>query len=594
MTVHGVIVNTDGHVVPGAKVAVSARIEYPLPARTVTVTGPRPKETTNQADGTFTLTGCWPGTNQFTVEARGFALANLEVNLTNDAAPLRFVMRPGHILRLRILDAKGLPVTNNCLVLPASLEPSRGLLPAAAGGRGLGRPDAEGRVVWESAPNSEIQLGIQALGLESTNLLVPADGREHLVTLASVRPAAQPLTISGSVCDAASGLPIPRFRLSVNRSQLRTSWMESRNFQGGKFQWVDNMHYAPGISPDKEVSLKIEAEGYAPFLSRMVRTDEGEVQLDITLTPSASTAVTVLLPDGSPAANTDIGLDLRGAQLRLSPGALWHPTPGQYNNVLSTDDTGRFALPADETLARVIAVRAEGYAEAARVALIAEPTLRLQPWGRLEGTFFSDGKPAAGGMLGIANTSSLDSLLLDREGFSCQSEANGHFAFPKLPPGTFRVMNLKLLGNFSLAASLTDVTIRPGETTTVALVTCTVTAHVRWPENLARAPGWKIRAYVDQDNWLRQHNLTETTGGALTIGDLPAGSYTLHVDVIEPGVAGERGNQIMRGNSTPRGLNPAALVIGKRVLQGTSSFTVVADPPSGALDLGEIALQPVP
>lgn len=345
------------------------------------------------------------------LEARGFATDMVDMNLAKDAAPLRFVLQPGKILRLRVLGPNGQPVSN-CLVSFPSQQPIRGVFtaamaePASRRGRfGIEpvyrfRSDADGRVVWDNAPNSELRLGFTILGLQPTNYLVPADGQEHVVTLTPAlipaltpaRPAGQHLTISGSVRDAASGLPIPHFRVSVSRSplgQYGPDWRNTQSEQDGKFVWVDNMRYGygardPGSHP---VSLKIEADGYAPLVSRVVQTDEGEAHLDITLMPSAPTTVTVLLPDGSPAANAGIGLDMPGARLRLSPGALWHPTPEDYNNVLATDDKGRFALPADEAMTLVVAVDAQGYAEATPAALRAQPTMRLQPWAGWRGPF---------------------------------------------------------------------------------------------------------------------------------------------------------------------------------------------------------------
>ncbi len=615
MTVRGVIVDKDGQIVTGAKVAVSALMEDPPLARgrSTTTVSIRANETTNQADGTFILTGCKPGTNRFTVEARGFAWARVEMNLARDAAPLRFVLQPGKILRLRVLGSNGLPVSN-CLVSFPSQQPIRGVFTAAmaqaasrSGRFGIEpvnrfRSDAEGRVVWDSAPDSEseLRLGLWTAGLQ-TNILVPADGQEHVVTLTSARPADQPqhLTISGSVRDAASGLPIPRFRVSVSSSPLSQygpGWRNTQSEQDGKFVWVDNMRYGardPGSHP---VSLKIEADGYAPLVSRVVQTDEGEAHLDITMMPSAPTTVTVLLPDGSPAAHTDIGLDLPGVRLRLSPGALWHPTPEDYNNVLATDDKGRFALPADEAMTLVVAVDAQGYAEATPAVLRAQPTMRLQPWGRLEGTFFSDGKPASGVELEIVKTNFdyIDRVVLDGKDFTCQPEANGHFAFPKVPPGNYTVFILNW-GNSSYWHALADATVRPGETTNVSLVSCTMTAHLRWPQGLTRAPGWMIGAEISQGDNLRK-NLGSMSGGGLTIEDLAAGSdpgrrdalgpmslltfawvpgsYTLQVDVFEPMTTWAEG--------------------ARRVLSGKSSFTVSADPPGGALDIGEIMLQPVP
>lgn len=257
-----------------------------------------------------------------------------------------------------------------------------------------------------------------------------------------------------------------------------------------------------------------------------------------------------------------------GTKLKLSPGALWHPTPGNYNNVLTTDDKGCFALAADEAVIRIIAVHADGYVEATPAALIAKPMLQLKPWGRLAGTFLSDGKPAVGSPLVIANTNLLDGFMLDGNDFSCQPDANGHFEFPKLPPGTFKVVDNNS-GVFRFATPLTETTIRPGETTTVSLAICTVTAQVRWPAGLTPAPGWKLQGGVYQGT-KPQRLFAPSSTDALKIEGLPPGDYSLHVDVIEPGTAADT---VMR-----------------RFLGG-GMFSVPANP-TGPLDLGEIMLQP--
>jgi len=51
--------------------------------------------------------------------------------------------------------------------------------------------------------------------------------------------------------------------------------------------------------------FKFEAEGYAPFVSRVVRNDEGEVRLNVKLRAAAKRDY-CLLPDGSPAAGADV------------------------------------------------------------------------------------------------------------------------------------------------------------------------------------------------------------------------------------------------------------------------------------------------
>jgi len=72
---------------------------------------------------------------------------------------------------------------------------------------------------------------------------------------------------------------------------------------------VDNLGYI----------VKFEADGYAPYTSRVIHPDEGQVSLDVQLYPAKAMDVAVLLPDGRPAAGADVGLISPTARLHLFP-----------------------------------------------------------------------------------------------------------------------------------------------------------------------------------------------------------------------------------------------------------------------------------
>ena len=582
--VRGVVLDTDGHPVPGAKLAAVAEIEnlvtgqFKVAGQTVMIQRVDLVETTNQADGTFTLTGCRPGTNEFIAEARGFALANMQVVLANNPASLRFVLQPGHVLRLRVLDANGLPVTNNCEVYPNPLEPSRGISIASRSGRGAGlgplgprgnrsfRADAEGRVVWESSPDSELRLGFRAVGLVSTNMVVPADGVEHVVTLTSAPPTAPHLTITGSVRDAATRQPIARFRITTGGGRGQT-------FQGGKFQFSI-------IASSAATRFKFEAEGYAPFVTGDMVPAEGTVQLDVALSPAPSTSVTVLSRDGQPSANVDIGFEMSGNPLRPTPGGLRHLYPGNYTNVFLTDERGRFVLPPDDSIKRVIAAGQDGYADATPAELAASPAMHLQPWGRIEGTYLSNGKPAAGRKMSIYSVTTSETTFLCSD-FLVETDASGHFVFQRVTPGQICLNHQEMLdlGGNRRAVNMTRIpaTVRLGETTTVSLQFYTVTARLRWPAGVNRDANWWVGVRASQPASIGQSAASfafkQGDDGTWTIEDVTPGNYTVSATVSILGPVGTPDKPLFRAETT--------LVIP----QGVSD---------GAKDVGELMLQPVP
>ena len=214
--------------------------------------------------------------------------------------------------------------------------------------------------------------------------------REHTITLPSA------LTISGTVSDASSGQPIPKFRIitgwpqwnpinnetNAQWSTLDRFWL---SFEGGKFRHVFEEPVIGGTSNPGFI-FKFEADGYAPSVTRAVGPEEAEVRFDVALRAAGSTGSHDLLPNGQPASGTDIGLVSPGSRLDLIPGGFSRVNPQSGGSLLVSDQAGQFKLPPDDAVTRVVTAHAEGIADAAVSDLAVDPTVRLQPWGRLEGT----------------------------------------------------------------------------------------------------------------------------------------------------------------------------------------------------------------
>ena len=119
----------------------------------------------------------------------------------------------------------------------------------------------------------------------------------------------------------------------------------------------------------------------------------------------------------------------------------------------------------------MIAAGAQGYAEATPAEISENPIIRLQPWGRLEGTWLSGGKPASGRELffqfGSAGTDAVGS---DFQAYDIETDGNGRFTFPKVPPGLHKLARRIPLDAHSWTEDIIrDLAIRPGKTTTVTL-----------------------------------------------------------------------------------------------------------------------------
>jgi RNA polymerase sigma factor (sigma-70 family) len=559
LSASGIVVDAAGQPVSGVEVtAISAG---------------RPRVTTNQPDGTFVLNGLPSGPNGIHAEAHGFALTTTNLDLTTNEKDLRLELARGNLLRLRVVDTNGTPVPNAAV----SLNFNRAAGNSRYGGNSVPgqfrkQTGADGRITWDSAPDGPLFFGIHAIGYQrAQNVQVTADGEEHLVTLHADR------TISGNAHDAALHQPIATFRIVTGVLEPRplagrtnVQWNRSRTFHDGTFNFRDNDIF--GAIPRQ---YKFAADGYAPFVTRVVGPDEGDVSFDIQLYPSTGTSITVLSPDGRPATNASIGLDMPGARLDLKPGG-FSATP----NVLFVDDAGRFVLPPDDTVTRVIAASPEGYAESTPTALAALPSMRLQPWGRIEGTFLSGGKPAIGRVLTLRL---IDAVRFDRfRFFNATTDADGRFVFPRVPPGQFNLFRVEKLqtirgtGSSFHPVENPPLTVRLGETTTVPLVRYTVTARPALPQGVKMETNWNTSALVSKTQDVAGEQvsepLKESGDGTWAAEDLPAGDYTLEASVLD---------------------SPSTSDDAKPRLKATISFTLPGNSSSGSVDLGEIVLKPV-
>lgn len=466
VSVRGVVKDPNGQPVPAAEVRVGQVGEGGA------------RESTTMRDGTFAVAGCRPGTNLITAQAQGYAPVTLTADLTDQAEPIQLTLRPGQLLKLRVVDPAGNPLPDATVWLNPFdyADPAKAATPTVQIDFNQ-RTDASGRLEWNTAPDQELPLEISAAGyMKSGAVHVWPDGVEHVITL---QPA---LSISGTVRDATTGRPVPHFRIitgwptldpidhstNAHWSSLDRFWM---TFGDGKFQHNYEEPVVGGTA-HPEFIFKFEAEGYAPFITRSVSAADRHVRFDVDLTPAPARTVTVTLPDGTPAAAVDVGLVTPGAALRLLPGGISSENAAGGSRLV-TDEHGRFKLPPDSTIQRVVAANAQGFAEATPAELAVQPVICLQPWGRLEGTLSSNGQPLVDAVIHFEySQASRGSLSCDSSMFRFKTDTAGRFTFGKVPAGTHhleRVVPVDGSQQVWTVRPLQAVTIQAGETTVVTV-----------------------------------------------------------------------------------------------------------------------------
>lgn len=424
-------------------------------------------------DGTFSIAGCQPGTNCITARLAGYAPATVTANLTDTSGPVELVLRPGKLFKLRVTDGTGNPIAHAAVWLNTFYRDPMKQRSSQAQVYFSKSTDSEGRLEWSNAPDGQLVFDITAAGyMNSGDVPLPADGTEHVVVL---QPA---LTISGTVSDANTGKLIPKFcivagwpqqnpidhRTDVSWSTLDRFWL---SFAGGNFQHTYEEPVVEDGRKDHEFIFKFEAEGYAPYVTRVVHASERSVEFEISLTPAQPTAVTVLSPDGDPAVGADIGLISAGSSLSLVPGGFSHDNPQSAGTLLESDRQGEFALPPDPSVLKVVAACPEGYAEATPSELASNPIIQLQPWGQIEGIYQTNGQPAAGCTLAIQYQNENFQMIACSSLFQTRCDSDGRFAFLQVPPTDCEVSLVTHFRDFGgrdvwTTSALQSVNVVPG------------------------------------------------------------------------------------------------------------------------------------
>lgn len=596
---HGVVVNASGEPISGAKVLVGG----------VGYSNRREGKTAD--DGTFSVVGCPPGSQMVSAEAKGFATTTVTAELADNSEPIRLTLQPGRNLQLRVVDKNENPIPKAYIWYDTMTMSPQDPKPVQANVEL--RTDKNGRAVWTNAPDGVLKFSFQASGFARLDdFSITADDEEHVITLS---PA---LVVSGNVRDAVSGELVPHFRILEGFPQwnpmdgsTNPMWSTFERFQHDFANGTYHQSFEEAVimgTKNPGYFLKFSADGYAPFISRVIGPDEGNVQMDVLLRPTKEVFVTVYKPDGRPAAGADVGLVLPNSRLRLTLGGFSHENIQNGGTLLLTDGEGRFKLAEDDSVLRMIVISPDGYAEASPAALLANPAMHMQALGRLEAVCAAAAAPAESRQYTLElGGGSFETVSLNFDLSHVKTDSEGRITIDKLPPGKH-----KLARTFPTKVSPTTTSwmtgdkipfeIRPGETTTLNIgeLEHTVTARLQWPAGMERQPQWKlsvtiytprptvpleirtnqaaVMAYVHTPEFIaaqeKSHSYTANPIGdnVFSANEVQPGDYTFSAFVYE---------------SAGTGMPP------KRIASADVAVTVPADSASKTIDLGTLQLQPV-
>ena len=149
----------------------------------------------------------------------------------------------------------------------------------------------------------------------------------------------------------------------------------------------------------------------------------------------------VLLPGGQPASNAAVLLAIPGEGAILGDRAFEH---ARSSTVAHTPDDGKFVLPRAPTAHHIYVAHQEGFASVDLQDAESPLSIRLNPWGRIEGTVTINGKPAPDQEMAIADPFMEAGTGLSHSPgvFKSKSDSDGKFVLSNLPPGKVYVSRL--------------------------------------------------------------------------------------------------------------------------------------------------------
>jgi beta-lactamase regulating signal transducer with metallopeptidase domain/peroxiredoxin len=370
-------------------------------------------------DGNFVLKNCNPGKSLVTVQADGFAPQFQDLVVAEGAKPLEFKLEPGATMRVRVVDEQGQPVVGAIFASDTwrgyrTLEFRR-------------NTDADGRIVWDSAPSDTVLCDILKTGhLAIRRTPLKASDEEHVITLR------REFVISGTVADAITGKPLPSFRVRHGRlleggREVYWSLDEPAHFTDGKYSMKFD-------EPSEAYVLQFDADGFLPTESPRFNPQDGPKSFDVQLKPGEGSSAVVLLAGGEPAEGAEVVLATRERRVSFRQGRVERNAAAEITKIGAD---GRFRLPAqnnDQPFVVAI-VHDEGFAELTGEEMARSKQISLQPWGRIAGMVRRGNRPDANRLVTYYPQSAGRGIPIVRHDYQTTTDSLGRFSFERVIPG---------------------------------------------------------------------------------------------------------------------------------------------------------------
>ncbi|HSU56596.1 MAG TPA: sigma-70 family RNA polymerase sigma factor, partial [Candidatus Dormibacteraeota bacterium] len=346
--------------------------------------------------GKFTLNYLRPQEIMLAIQAKGFSPEIKELVVSNNPVELKVVLGPGHLLRGRVLDESGTPISNAVAQTDWDQQGVRKL-------EWTSRTDTDGRFEWDSAPAEPLLYWFEASGRAWHRMLaLKADGSEHEIKLQrdKQQDPKGATTVTGTAIDADTGQPLDTFRVLLGQIQMLDFPPDFSFLCDGK-----DGRFSARLEAQQffaTYQIQITKDDYLPAVSTNLSTRQGSQALEFQLLKGSGPAGVVLLPGGEPAANCTVFM-------YEAVGGVYMDRPGHVRKedgittALATQPAaeGRFRFSPRLQARGLMVIHEQGYAQVGLEKF--NRTIPVQRWGRVEGRLLIGNTPGVNEKISLGN-----------------------------------------------------------------------------------------------------------------------------------------------------------------------------------------------
>lgn len=317
------------------------------------------------------------------VAAQGWAPDLRYVEIREDMKSVDFQLQPGKTMQILVTDPEGVPISG-ATVYADSWRKHRNLPEK------LYYRQTDDTGIWESDSLPEDEVTFHAISrdyMSSRKNTFLANGKTQTIVMS------WKLKVAGKVVDAESGLPIEKFTFISGYGQKNLTppiyWGGYTSSEGthGKFQ----MQFR---EPREGYYVGIQADGYRPAVSILVRDDERNVTLRFEMKAGMGPSGIITTPDGKPAADVELTGAAAGQLLYLENGIVkTHLDTDNGMIRVATDQQGKYVLPFLESEMTLVCLHETGWAQITSKQLAESGDIQLNAWSVIEGTVLEGKQP---------------------------------------------------------------------------------------------------------------------------------------------------------------------------------------------------------